>query len=116
METKTIIISTTPEDFLRSLQNLKLKFKKIAGKNVKMRVILPKMTEQIKEELKDLNKIFQIKIVPTLNARFVVVDGKDLLFMTNDDKAVHESYDTGIWVNTPYFARALEKMFDMYWR
>jgi len=113
---KTITISTTPEEFLRKIQNLRSKFKKAGSKGVKIRVALPKMTDQIKDELKDLSKVFQIKVVPSLNARFVIVDGKDLLFMTNDDKSVHESYDTGIWVNTPYFAQALEKMFDAYWR
>src|SRR3989344_1496142 len=110
---KSIIIATSSEEFLRKLQNLKLKFKKLVSKGIKIKVILPQVTDEIKKELKEFENLFQIKVISGLNARFVVVDSKDLMFMTNDDKNVHESYDSGIWVNTPYFAKALEKMFDI---
>ena len=36
--------------------------------------------------------------------------------MLMDDKDVHPSYDIGIWVNTPYFASALENMFNVAWK
>ena len=45
-------------------------------------------------------------------ARFVVVDGKQLMFMMMDDTEVHPSYDAGIWVDTGFFASEIEKMFD----
>ena len=111
---KTVSISTTTEEFLRKLQNLKLRFKKLNAKGVKIKIAVPKLNEEINKELKDINNIFQIKIVPSLNSRFVIIDGKEILFMTNDDKNVHESYDTSIWVNSPYFAKALEDMFNTY--
>ena len=43
------------------------------------------------------------------------IDGKDILFMTHDDKDIHESYDLGVWVNTPYFASAMENMLNHVW-
>ena len=36
--------------------------------------------------------------------------------MILDDKDVHPTYDVGIWVNTPFFAKALENMFDLSWK
>ena len=51
-----------------------------------------------------------------VNARFVIVDGKDLVFMVGNDKNTHESSDVGIWVNTPFFAGALRSMFEQAWK
>ena len=50
-----------------------------------------------------------------INARFVLVDDKEMLFLVTDDDKTHESVDTGIWVNTPYFAGALGNMFTQNW-
>ncbi|MEK6900625.1 MAG: hypothetical protein AABX05_05865, partial [Nanoarchaeota archaeon] len=50
-----------------------------------------------------------------VSSRFVTVDSKDLVFMMLDDKDVHPSYDLGVWVKTPYFATALDQMFDTIW-
>jgi len=35
--------------------------------------------------------------------------------MVMDDGGVHPTYDLGIWVNTPFFAQALDGLFDMAW-
>ena len=111
---KTVTIATTTEEFLRSLQNLRLRFKKLGSKGVKIKVAVPKVNEEINKELKEFNGTFQVKLVPNLNTRFVIIDSKDILFMINDDKNTHESYDTSIWVNSPYFAKSLEDMYNIY--
>jgi hypothetical protein len=49
-------------------------------------------------------------------ARFCIVDGKELIFMVLDDSEVHPTYDVGIWVNTPFFAKALEELFELAWK
>ena len=38
------------------------------------------------------------------------------MFMVMDDSDVHPNYDIGVWVNTPFFANALEQLFDMNWK
>ena len=111
---KTVSIATSSEEFLRKLQHLKLRFKKLSTKGVKIKIVIPKLNEELNKELKEFNNVFQIKVVQNLNARFVVIDSKDVLFMINDDKETHESYDTSIWVNSPYFANALEGMLTSY--
>ena len=111
---KTVTIATTTEEFLRSIQTLRLRFKKLSSKGVKIKVAVPKVNEEINKELKEFNGAFQVKLVPNLNTRFVIIDSKDILFMINDDKNTHESYDTSIWVNSPYFAKSLEDMYNIY--
>ena len=51
-----------------------------------------------------------------INARFCIVDGKELTFMVMHDENVHPSYDVGVWVNAPYFVSAMENMFDLAWQ
>jgi len=46
----------------------------------------------------------------------VIVDGKEMVFMMMDDKEVHPTYDVGIWINSPFFASAVENMFDTNWK
>ena len=111
---KSVTIATSTEEFLRKLENLRLRFKKLGSKGIKIKVAVPKVTEEINKELKDLNNVFQVKVVPNLNSRFVIIDSKEVLFMVNDDKNTHESYESSIWVNSPYFAKSLEDMFNNY--
>jgi len=36
--------------------------------------------------------------------------------MVLSDDEVHPTYDVGIWVSSPYFATALENLFDGSWK
>ncbi len=38
------------------------------------------------------------------------------MFMLSNDEEVHEAYDLGVWINTTFFATALEQLFDMTWQ
>jgi len=33
-----------------------------------------------------------------------------------NDSDVHPTYDVGIWVNTPFFASAIETLFEQAWK
>jgi hypothetical protein len=37
------------------------------------------------------------------------------MFMVLDDDKSHPSYDLGIWINTEFFAKALEDLFNIAW-
>jgi len=37
------------------------------------------------------------------------------MFMLLDDEKFHPNYDVGVWINTEFFARALEQMFELAW-
>ena len=109
---KSILISTTKEGFMRKAEILKSLSKKL--KNVNVKVIVPK-SEEVKEFAKDLKNV-NVKYSNGFDSRFALVDSCELLFMVMDDSKVHESYDTGIWVKSPYFVNSLENLFNLNWR
>ncbi len=111
---KSVIIQTTKDGFLRKAKRYKSVFRKLNERGVKIRIAAP-VTEEIinKSEIKN---VVQIKSLNSLNSRFVIIDEREMLFAVSDDKSVHESYDTAVWVNTPFFAKAMVKMFNTQWQ
>lgn len=112
--TKSVHIVTSSTGLVRKLTTFKRTFKKLAEKGVKVRIIAP-VTKEAEKTLKDFKGIVQVKNLSKINARFVIVDDKEMLFLVTEDTKTHESADTGIWVNTPYFAGALSNMFNQTW-
>ena len=52
-------------------------------------------------------------IIPRIQ---LCMNDKDVIFMLMDDKEVHPTYDTGIWIKSPFFASALNNLFDTAWK
>jgi sugar-specific transcriptional regulator TrmB len=109
---KSILMVTTPEGFIRKAKLFKQKFKKLADKGVKIK-IATQVNDEVKKVAKELNGSIQLKPLSKLRSRFAIIDSKDVLFMVIDDDKVHETYDTGIWVSSEFFALALEQMFNV---
>ena len=109
-----VIIHTTDAGLIRKLDYLKGTIEKLALRNVKIKLAAP-LTKETEKYLRELPKNVEIR-KSKLNARFVLVDKKEILFMMMDDSKVHPSYDVGIWVNTPFFASAMANLFDLAWR
>ncbi len=112
--TKEVCIATTSEGLSRKAEYMKSILKKLSANNVEIKVAAPLKTEKAKESAKELSEFAKVKDID-LDARFVIVDGKDIVFMVNHDKEVHESADTGLWVNSPFFANAMKGMFTNAW-
>ncbi|MCP3686264.1 MAG: TrmB family transcriptional regulator [bacterium] len=110
---KSVVISTTTEGLLRKRYALKSALKKAKEHGAKIRIAAP-ITNEAKKEIKDLQGFADIRHSPE-KARFVIVDGKHIIFMLLNDTEVNSAYDTGIWVDTPFFASTFEKMFDTAW-
>ena len=111
---KSVTIATTSQGLLRKIEGLKPTMEKAKKRGVSIRIAAP-VTKEAKDALKDVAQIADVRHTD-MNARFCVIDGKEIMFMVLDDKDVHPTYDVGIWVNTPFFASALENMFDMHWK
>jgi hypothetical protein len=111
---KSVTIMTTSQGFLRKVEGLKPVFEKLKRKGVKVRIAAP-LTKETRDAVKEITSFAEVRHTDA-KGRFCVVDGKDLVFMILDDKEVHPTYDVGIWVNTPFFASALENMFDLAWK
>ncbi len=111
---KTVTMMTTTQGLMRKLEGFKPVFEKLKKKGVKIRIAAP-LSKETNNLVKELGNTVEIRHTDS-KARFVVVDGKEIVFMVMDDAEVHPTYDVGIWVNTPFFANALESLFDTSWK
>ncbi len=111
---KSVILMTSPEGLIRKAEVLKGTFEKLKKKGIKVR-IATSFTKEASDVIEELSKYAEVRNIKDINARFCIVDGKELTFMVMNDKEVHPTYDLGVWVNTPYFATAMESMFNHAW-
>ncbi len=109
-----VTLMTTTQGFIRKIEGLKPTFEKIKKRGVKIRIAAP-ITKEAMSAVKDIKGVAEVRNTDS-KARFCIVDGKELIFMILDDKEVHPTYDVGIWVNTPFFASALDNLFDVAWK
>lgn len=111
---KTVTLMTTSPGLLRKMEGLRPTLEKLKKKGVKIRIAAP-ITKDNKHLVKDISSLAELRHTDN-KGRFCIIDGKNLTFMVMDDKDVHPTYDVGVWVNTPFFASALENMFDSTWK
>jgi len=112
---KSVNIMTTSKGLIRKVEALKPELEKLSKKNVKIRIAAP-LNKECSAAAKDLLKVADIKSIDKIAARFCIVDGKELMFMIMDDADVHPTYDVGIWITTPFFANALNGLFEIAWK
>jgi len=110
----SVTLMTTPQGLMRKVDALKPTFEKIKKRGVKIRIAAP-ITKECMQAVKDLGGVAEVRNTNN-KARFCVVDGKEVVFMVLDDLEVHPTYDVGVWVNTPFFAKALDNLFDLAWK
>ena len=108
---KSVVLVTTPEGLLRKFDKLKFRFKKLKDKGVRIRIATPN-SEEVKKRAPEIKKVADLRSLNPIRARFMIIDKAEVFFIITDDKSIHESYDTGIWIKSPFFAQALETMFD----
>ena len=109
-----VTLMTTTQGFIRKIEGLKPTFEKLKKRGVRIRIAAP-ITKDAMSAVKDIKSVAEVRHTDS-KARFCIVDGKELVFMVLDDKEVHPTYDVGIWVNTPFFASALDNLFDTAWK
>ena len=91
-------------------------FKDVFAKLNKRKVDVKVMINDTPEEAKKLSKKFQVPIKSKpLNARFIMADRKELIF-TIKPTNVHEDFDYGVWINSPFFTNSLAYMFEIAWK
>lgn len=112
---KNVTLMTTSKGILRKIDALKPELERLHRKGIKIRIAAP-VTKESEKTIKSLTKIAEVRDAQKINARFCVVDDKELMFMVMNDDETHPTYDIGIWVNTPYFATALNGLFETTWK
>jgi len=76
------------------------------GIKIKMGVDNEELAKRLSKELKiDVKRI-------KLNARFYIIDGKQILFMLLPETSDEE---IGVWISTEFFASALKQLFELAW-
>ncbi len=111
---ESVSIMTTSQGFMRKVEGLKPVLEKIKKRGVKIKIAAP-LTKETMPSVNDIKGVAEIRHTDS-KSRFCIVDGKELVFMVLDDKDVHPTYDLGIWVNTPFFASALQDLFEQSWK
>jgi HTH-type transcriptional regulator, sugar sensing transcriptional regulator len=112
---KSITIVTTAEGLNRKLEALLPSLEKCKKRGVKIRIAAPIDSNNLKVA-KEFKKVGEVKRLDKIKARFVVIDSTQLMFMLLDDEKFHPNYDIGVWINTEFFAQALEQLFDIAWK
>ena len=112
---ESITMVTTADGLSRKLEVLFPSMEKAKKRGVKIRIAAP-ITAANKKVAKDFAKVAEVRDVKDLKARFIVVDGEQMMFMLLDDSEIHPSYDLGVWINTEFFASALEQLFELAWK
>ena len=112
---KTVVIVTTKEGLNRKIEALMPSLEKCKKRGVKVRIAAPIDSNNIKVA-RDLKKISEIKNMDKIKARLIIIDSNQIMFMLLDDEKFHPNYDVGVWINTEFFAQALEQFFDLAWK
>ena len=111
---KNVTIVTTAAGLKRKLNRFKNDLEKAAKRGVRVRIAAP-LDDETRKLAKNINGFAEIRNAAK-EARFCIVDGKEMVLMLTDDKNVHESFDSGIWVRTPYFVKRFENLFEKEWK
>jgi len=112
---KTVTIITTEEGLNRKIEVLLPSFEKCKKRGVKIRIAAPITKNNIKVA-KDLKKVAEVRNLEKFKARFMIIDSNQIMFMLLDDEKFHPNYDVGVWINTEFFAQALEQLFELAWK
>ncbi|MBU1976101.1 MAG: hypothetical protein KKG59_06890 [Nanoarchaeota archaeon] len=111
---KNVSFMTTSQGLMRKAEGLKPIFQELKKKGVDIKIAAP-LSKETDAAVKDLKGIAEVRNTST-RSRFCIVDNKDVILMMLDDSEVHPTYDIGIWVQTPFFASSLQKLFDSSWK
>ena len=111
---ESVSIMTTSQGLMRKIEGFKPTFEKLKKRGVKIRIAAP-LTKETTNAVKDISGVAEIRHTDN-KARFIIVDGKEVVFMIMDDNTVHPTYDVGIWINSPFFASALEDLYELAWK
>lgn len=109
-----VVIVTSSEGATRKLACMErtMKKAKTRGVNLMFGITDTKIENDTQDRLKALGEVKQLKGIP---GRFIMIDDNQICFMLMDDKTVHPSYDTGVWVQTKQFSNTVRNLLDNVW-
>ncbi len=111
----SVLLVASAKGIARKAETLGPVLKEISRKGVKVRIAAP-VTKDSSSALKELAAFAEVRHLQKPDSRFCIVDNKELMFMLMNDSDVHPMYDTGVWVNAPFFAATIGSLFDIAWK
>jgi HTH-type transcriptional regulator, sugar sensing transcriptional regulator len=115
MAEKSIIISTTGSGLSRKADSFRRSLYRAKENGVKIKIVAP-ITKDNMSAAKKLAEYAEIKHTDVSLGRFVIVDDSQMTFMLADDADIHPNYDSGVWINSPFFVQTISSMFDLNWK
>ncbi len=109
---RTIHLVSSSYELSSKMKMFKETFAKLNKRKVDIKVMIGDSEEDAKKLSKKLG--VEIRSKP-INARFVIADKTELIF-TIKPTNVHEDFDYGVWINSPFFTTSLSYMFEMAWK
>ena len=112
---KSVVIVTTKDGLNRKMEALLPSLEKCKKRGIRLRIAAQIDSSNLKVA-KDLKKVADVRNMEKMKARFIIIDSNQVMFMLLDDEKFHPNYDIGVWINTEFFAQALEQLFDLAWK
>ncbi len=106
---KEIIISTTDKGLIRKIEALRDILIDAKNKGVEIKIVAP-VTEENKKFVEELKGVVKV-INKSSKARFVVVDGSDVIMFTSGEQT-HPNYEVGVWIRSPNLAESLKDLLE----
>ncbi len=112
---KEAIIVTSATGLNRKMEALLPAFERAKKRGIKVKIAAPINSENYKIA-KELSKFAEVRSCDEKKSgRFALIDNKELMFMLLDDKTVHPSYDTAVWLSSDFLTNSIKQMFDKSW-
>ena len=109
---KSVYLTSSCYELLSKQKMFKEIFTKLKKRKVDVRVMVADSDEEAKKLSKKLGVTVKSK---PINARFIIADKSELIF-TIKPTNVHEDFDYGVWINSPFFTNSLAYMFELAWK
>ena len=105
----TVYLATSVYELTTKQKMFKDTFAKLKKRKIDLKVIVGDSEEEARKVSKKLG--IEIKSKP-VNSRFLIADRTELIF-TIKPTNVHEDFDYGVWINSPFFTTSMAYLFEL---
>ena len=105
----TVYLATSFYELTTKQKMFKDTFAKLKKRKIDLKVIVGDSEEEARKVSKKLG--IEIKSKP-VNSRFLIADRTELIF-TIKPTNVHEDFDYGVWINSPFFTTSMAYLFEL---
>jgi sugar-specific transcriptional regulator TrmB len=108
---ESIMMMTTDQGIIRKVHHLSNPLQKAHNRGVNI-TISGNFSDETMSTMKNMLPFATIIKTDEISGRFLITDNQNVIVALLDGEETHPTYDGGIWINTPFFAQTLSKMFN----